>query len=71
LSIETIRQEIKAEIGRLQQVLTLLGAETGHRTTAKVRTADVKQRRKISVAGRKKIAAAQRARWAKIRAAKK
>ncbi len=30
-----------------------------------------KARRKISAAGRKRIAAAQRARWAKIRAAKK
>jgi hypothetical protein len=30
-----------------------------------------KARRKISAAGRKRIAAAQRARWAKIKAAKK
>ena len=64
LGLENIVKEVKAEIARLQQVLALLGAETGHgvaRTT----------QRKISAAGRKRIAAAQRARWAKIRAGKK
>lgn len=70
LSIESIKQEIKAEIGKLQQVLALLGTETGH-GAAKTRTGSAKPRRTISAAGRKRIAAAQRARWAKIRAAKK
>ena len=70
MSIESIKQEIKAEIGKLQQVLALLSAETGH-GVAKTGTASVKPRRKLSAAGRKRIAAAQRARWAKIRAAKK
>jgi hypothetical protein len=71
LSIESIKQEIKAEIGKLQQVLALLGAETGHGLVAKTGTAGAKPRRKMSAAGRKRIAAAQRARWAKVRAAKK
>jgi hypothetical protein len=70
LSIENIVKEVRAEIGRLQQVLALLG---GHgvsvKRTAKVVTAG--PRRRMSAAGRRKIAAAQRARWAKIRAAKK
>ena len=71
MSIESIKQEIKAEIGRLEQVLALLGAETGHGVAVTARTATAKPRRRMSAAGRKRIAAAQRARWAKIRAAKK
>jgi hypothetical protein len=69
LSIESIVQEVRAEIARLQQVLALLGGGTvrGHKA-ARVTT---KPRRKMSAAGRRRIAAAQRARWAKIRAAKK
>jgi hypothetical protein len=67
MSIEGIVQEVRAEIGRLQQVLALLGG-TVHvqRKPAKVRA-----KRHMSAAGRKRIAAAQRARWAKVRAAKK
>ena len=65
MSLESIIQEIKAEIGKLNQALHLLEG----RKQPKVKQA--KARRKISAAGRKRIAAAQRARWAKIRAAKK
>jgi hypothetical protein len=43
-------------------VLVILGANTGQRRRG---------RRMISAAGRQRIAAAQKARWAKIRAAKK
>ncbi|HLX84406.1 MAG TPA: hypothetical protein VKR59_10950 [Terriglobales bacterium] len=71
MSIESIKQEIKAEIGKLQQILALLGAETGHGVVAKNRAASTKPRRGMSAAGRKRIAAAQRARWEKIRAGKK
>jgi hypothetical protein len=79
VSIENIVKEVRAEISRLQQVLALLGAETGHGVTPAARggsmssgvVAGLKPRRKMSAAGRKRIAAAQRARWAKIRAAKK
>jgi len=63
MSLESITQLVKEEISKLNQVLRLLKG-TG-----------VKQpkapRRKLSAAGRKRIVAAQRARWAKIRAAKK
>jgi hypothetical protein len=60
MSLESIRQQIRQEISKLNQVLHLLeGGKT-----------KVKGRRTISAAGRKRIAAAQRARWAKIRAAK-
>jgi hypothetical protein len=70
LSIEGIVQEVRAEIGRLEQVLKLLGHSTVsvQKTSAKNGTAP---RRKMSAAGRRRIAAAQRARWAKIKAAKK
>ena len=66
MSLESIVEEIKAEIEKLNQVLRLLGG--GAKTKAKRATAP---RRKMSAAGRKRIAAAQRARWAKVRAAKK
>ena len=73
MSIENIVKEVRAEIGRLQQVLALLGDETGHGVSVKKKVAATtgKPRRGISAAGRKRIAAAQRARWAKIKAAKK
>jgi len=62
MSLKSITKEIRKEIAKLSQVLHLL--EGRAKTT-------VKRARKISAAGRKRIAAAQRARWAKIRAAKK
>ena len=70
LSIENIVKEVRAEIGRLQQVLALLG---GHGVSVKRKTKAVTAgpRRTMSAAARKKIAAAQRARWAKVRAGKK
>jgi len=68
LSVEGIIQEVRAEIGRLEQVLKLLG----HGTVSVHKPVKIgKPRRKMSAAGRKRIAAAQKARWAKIRAAKK
>jgi hypothetical protein len=67
MSIEGIVQDVRAEITRLQQVLELLGS--GNHKPAKVRVKRAK--RHMSAAGRKRIAAAQRARWAKVRAAKK
>jgi hypothetical protein len=68
LSIESIAQQVKAEISKLTQVLRLL--EGAGAKPAK-KQAGVAPRRKLSAAGRRRIAAAQRARWAKVRAAKK
>ena len=65
MGLESITQEIKAEISKLTQVLRLLEGTGTKKTQAKA------PRRKMSAAGRRRIAAAQRARWAKIRAAKK
>jgi hypothetical protein len=58
-----ITQAIREEISKLNQVLHLL--EGGAKKTTRA-----KARGKISAAGRRRIAAAQRARWAKIRAGK-
>jgi hypothetical protein len=68
MSLESITQQVKAEISKLSQVLQLLG---GKQTKVQAKVKQAKARRKMSAAGRKRIAAAQRARWAKIRAAKK
>jgi hypothetical protein len=65
MSRESIIQEIKAEIGTLTQVLHLL---EGGKTRA---TKQAKAPRKISAAGRRRIAAAQKLRWKKIREAAK
>jgi hypothetical protein len=69
LSIESITQQVKAEISKLTQVLRLLEGTGTKPTQGKAQTKA--PRHKMSAAGRKRIAAAQRARWAKIRAAKK
>lgn len=59
------RMRLADELHRVTAALTAFGKVyvNGPAATRKKRT--------ISVAGRKRIAAAQRARWAKVRAAKK
>ena len=59
------RTRLADELHRVTAALTAFGKVylNGPRATPKKRT--------ISAAGRKKIAAAQRARWAKVRASKK
>jgi len=70
LSRESIIAEIRKDVALMEHVIKLLG---GVKTVSidEVVGKPRKARRKISAAGRKRIAAAQRARWAKIRAAKK
>jgi hypothetical protein len=68
MDLEPITQAIKAEIEKLTHVLRVLEG-TGTRQTKAANRA--RPRRGISAAGRRRIAAAQRARWAKIRAGKK
>jgi len=67
LDLESIKQQVKEEIEKLSQVLRLLEGGTNHQATS----TGVRKKRKLSAAGRARIAAAQRARWAKIRAGKK
>jgi len=59
------RTSLEDQLHRVTAALTAFGKVymRGGKTTRKTRT--------ISAAGRKRIAAAQRARWAKVRAAKK
>jgi hypothetical protein len=60
------RARLAKEVQRMTAALTAFGKVYSNGTRPKTR-----KRRKISAAGRKRIAAAQRARWAKIRAKKK
>jgi hypothetical protein len=68
LSAKQLRRAagIKDKINSLQKELNrILGTTAENQKTAR------KKRRKMSAAGRAKIAAAQKARWAKIKAANK
>jgi hypothetical protein len=57
-----VRNDIEKKLKRFGKILRALGgASAGPK----------KRRKKMSAAGRRAIAAAQRARWAKVRAAKK
>jgi hypothetical protein len=67
MNLEPITQAIKDEIEKLTHVLRVLEGSGSKQTKA----AKEPRRRTLSAAGRKRIAAAQRARWAKIRAGKK
>jgi hypothetical protein len=60
--------DLQDKIESLQSELNRLLGGSGVRTTTK---APQRKRRKMSAAARAKIAAAQRARWAKVRAGKK
>lgn len=59
---ESQKRRIDAQIDELRQLLNDEGTAPG------VAAESVKPRRKMSVAARKRIAAAQKARWAKARA---
>ena len=69
VSRESIVYEVRAEIERLQQVLSLLN-DGSVPTTKPVAESTGRPTRQISAAGRARIASATRARWAKIRAEK-
>jgi hypothetical protein len=75
LNTKEILEHINGEISRLQQVKALLqGSSNGHSTGASLSASNgsspkVKGKRILSVEARKKIAAAQRKRWAKVRKA--
>ncbi|MDE3067352.1 MAG: hypothetical protein KGJ60_07345 [Verrucomicrobiota bacterium] len=59
--------EIKEEIESLQHELNRIFGPSNSETTS----ATSKPKRRMSASGRRRIAAAQRARWAKVKAAKK
>jgi hypothetical protein len=64
MGLENVIEEVRKEIEKLNHVLRVL---TGVKPAERAKG----PRRKISAAGRRRIAAAQRARWRKIKAAKK
>jgi 16S rRNA G1207 methylase RsmC len=63
------RKRLEDELHRVSAALTAFGKVYLH--GAKSGGAASRKKRTMSAAGRKRIAAAQRKRWAKIRAAKK
>jgi hypothetical protein len=70
MDLTKILQSIDSQIKRLQEAKRILEGFEGHGTTAKS-TRNRRERRKMSKAARDRIAAAQRARWAKVKAGKK
>jgi hypothetical protein len=83
---EALLREIDAEISRLEQAKALLSRGEGNRrpgrpisaakavgnsSAGEKRVPTVAKKRTLSAQARKKIADAQKKRWAKIRAAKK
>jgi hypothetical protein len=64
------RTRLETELRRVTATLTAFGTVYVHGSKPKAASA-TRKKRTISAAGRKRIAAAQRARWAKIKANKK
>lgn len=62
------RTKLEAELRRVSAALTAFGNVYAHGRKAKS-SSPVRRKHKISAAGRKRIAAAQRARWAKAKSA--
>jgi hypothetical protein len=82
LDIEQIINDLKSERDRLDSAIAALqgGSSTPSRRapgrnarplSAESKEAPVRRRRTLSIAARARIAAAQKARWAKIKAQKK
>ena len=68
--LRTERNRAQKEVEQLNAALAALGG-LGHASGASPRGRAVKKRRTMSVAARKRIAAAQRARWAKWKSARR
>jgi hypothetical protein len=68
--LQSERSRLENELHRVTAALTAFGKVYMQGSKAKS-AAPGRRTRTISVAGRKRIAAAQRARWAKVRASKK
>lgn len=72
MNIDAIIQSLKEERGRIDAALRALGGEVGNPKVAGHGTSDGagKKKRHVSLASRRKMAAAQKARWAKRKAGK-
>ena len=75
MSIQDVVVEIDAEISRLQQVKAILTGSTPNRKSGPLAAAGLppkaRKRRRLSAEARARIAAAQKARWAKFKTAAK
>jgi hypothetical protein len=71
--LQSERSRLENELHRVSAALSAFGKVymQGSKPRAAAAAAPARRTRTISAAGRKRIAAAQRARWAKVRAAKK
>jgi hypothetical protein len=69
LNTKEILEHINDEITRLEQVKALLQGGNGHSKSLNGSAPKAKGKRVLSLEARKKIAAAQRRRWAKARKA--
>jgi hypothetical protein len=67
--LQSERARLESELRRVSAALTAFGK--AYMNGGRPKAAPGRRTRTISAAGRKRIAAAQRARWAKVRAAKK
>jgi len=70
-NLSGVVQQLKKELKRARTEVKRIGAALAALGSMGLRSPFRKQRRTMSAAARRKIAAAQRARWAKVRAAKK
>ena len=67
MAIESILEEIDAEIARLQEVKKVLSGADAKSGFKGVTVAKKRRKRKLSAEAREKIAAAQRKRWAAVK----
>jgi hypothetical protein len=67
MTLDTILASLDSEIAQLKLARALLSGDGTKKTAT---ASPVRKRRKMSAASRKKIAAAQKARWAKQKATK-
>ena len=67
MDTQTILQALDQEIARLLQVRRLLAGYEGSSASSKAAAAPVRKKGTMSVEGRARVAAAQRARWAKLK----
>jgi hypothetical protein len=69
--LQSKRKELQHELNRIDAAISALSGVSGHSLKLASITSASTTRRVLSLGARRRIAAAQRARWAKVRAQKK
>jgi len=67
-NLADVLRELEQERQRIDEAIQAIGKLVGRNQTTKVVSINGRTRRRMSVAARRRIAAAQRARWAKWKA---